>query len=171
MSKNKNFTKMLTRAGIIAALYAATSFVTAPIASGAVQVRLSEALTLLALVFPEAVTALFVGCLISNFVTGCAVFDVVLGSLITLVAAVLTRIVGKKVKGNVLKIILGGLFPVILNAVFLPLIWLLCYGTGEYVYLLQVLLLLVGQGISVYALGTPLYLSVLKMKGLIEKNQ
>ena len=170
MSKNKNLTKTITRAGVIAALYATTSFVTAPIASGAVQVRLSEALTLLALLFPEAIPALFVGCFISNFVTGCATLDVVLGSLITLVAALLTRFVGIKIKSTSLKIILGGLFPVILNAVFLPLIWLLCYGTGEYVYVLQVAMLLVGQALSVYALGTPLYLSVLKMKGVIDKN-
>ena len=170
MSKNKNLTKTITRAGVIAALYAATSFVTAPIASGAVQVRLSEALTLLALLFPEAIPALFVGCFISNFVTGCATLDVVLGSLITLVAALLTRFVGIKIKSTSLKIILGGLFPVILNAVFLPLIWLLCYGTGEYVYVLQVAMLLAGQALSVYALGTPLYLAVLKMKGVIDKN-
>lgn len=170
MSKNKNFTRVITRAGVIAALYAVTSFVTAPIASGAIQIRLSEALTMLAIIFPEAIPALFVGCFISNFITGCALLDVVFGSLITLSAAVLTHLVGKAVKGNALKIFLGGLFPVILNALFLPLIWLLCYGTGEYVYVLQVALLLAGQSLSVYALGVPLYLSVLKFDRLIENK-
>ena len=164
MSKNKNLTKIITRAGVIAALYSATSFVTAPIASGAIQIRLSEALTLLALILPEAIPALFVGCIISNFVTGCAITDVVLGSLITLVAAVLTHISAKLIKNVGLKIFVGGLFPVVLNAVFLPLIWLLCYGTGEYIYILQVALLLAGQSLSVYALGVPLYFAVRKFK-------
>ena len=166
MSKNKDLTKKITRAGVIAALYAATSFVTAPIASGAIQIRLSEALTLFALIFPESIPALFVGCFISNLVTGCAPFDVVLGSLITLAAAGLTYFAGKKIKKTNLKIFVGGLFPVLLNAFLLPLIWLLCYGTGEYIYILQVSFLLIGQSLSVYAIGAPLYLAVRKINDI-----
>ncbi len=168
MSKNKNFTKKITRAGVIAGLYAVTSLITAPIASGAVQIRLSEALTMLALIFPEAVPALFVGCVISNLITGCAVFDIIFGSLITLLAGFLTYLVGKVIKPTYLKIFVGGIFPVVLNAVFLPLIWLWCYGSGEYIYILQASLLFIGQTLSVYALGAPLYLSVIKSKRLIE---
>ena len=168
MSKNKNFTKKITRAGVIAWLYAVTSLITAPIASGAIQIRLSEALTLLALIFPEAIPALFVGCMISNIITACALFDIIFGSLITLLAGCLTYLVGKCVRANALKIILGGLFPVLLNAFLLPLIWVWCYGAGEYMYILQVSFLLIGQALSIYALGTPLYFSVIKSKRLME---
>ncbi len=164
MSKEKEITKKITRAGVIAALYSVTSLVTAPIASGAIQVRLSETLTLLALIFPEAVPALFIGCALSNLITGCAIYDIILGSLITLVAAALTYATGKIIKNTVLKIFVGGLFPVFLNAFFLPLIWALCYGTGEYIYILQVVFLTVGQSISVYALGIPLIVSINKRK-------
>ena len=91
--QEKGFTtKKIARAGIIASLYIATSFVTAPIASGAIQIRLSEALTLLALIFPETVPALFVGCGLTNLITGCAPYDIIFGSLITLFASVLTLI-------------------------------------------------------------------------------
>lgn len=159
---NSKFTKRLTRAGLIAGLYTATSFVIAPLASGAVQVRLSEALTMLALIFPEAIPALFVGCFLSNLITGCAPFDIIFGSLITLIAGSLTFVTGKCIKNLYVKVILGGLFPVILNAVFLPLIWVWCYGVGEYVYILQALLVLVGQLLSVYGLGVPLFLAVKK---------
>ena len=101
-----------------------------------------------------------------KFGNGCAPFDVVLGSLITLAAAGLTYLVGKQLKKTYLKIFVGGLFPVLLNAFLLPLIWLLCYGTGEYIYILQVLFLLVGQSLSVYAIGAPLYLAVRKIKDI-----
>ena len=47
-------TKTVARAGIIAALYVVLSLIVFPVASGAIQFRLSEGLTLLALIFPEA---------------------------------------------------------------------------------------------------------------------
>ena len=160
MSKNSGLTKKITRAGVIAGLYAVTSLITAPIASGAVQVRLSEALCMLALILPEAIPALFVGCALSNLITGCAPLDIALGSVVTLVASVMTYLVGKGIKNNAVKIFLGGLFPVMLNALILPFIWSLCYGAGEYVYILQALLLLIGQALSVYGIGVPLLMGV-----------
>jgi hypothetical protein len=100
--------------------------------------------------------------LLSNLILGCAIYDIILGSLVTLISAVLTHIVGKIFSNKILKISLGGIFPVLLNAFFLPLIWFLCYGALEYVYFLQVLLLLAGQTLSVYAVGIPLYFTVEK---------
>lgn len=160
MKKEKFTTAAIARAGIIAALYVAVSFVSAPIASGAIQVRLSEAMCMLALIFPESIPALFVGCALSNLITGCAVYDIIFGSLVTLVAALLTYIFGQIIKNVKLKIVVGGLFPVLLNAFILPLIWLWCYGFGEYIYILQVTFLIIGQSISVYALGAPLYFMI-----------
>ena len=147
-------TKSLALSGVIAALYVGLSLVTFPVASGAIQIRLSEGLTLLPLVMPSAVPAVFIGCLLSNLITGCAVFDIVFGSLITLCAAILTYFTGKIIKKLALKIFVGGLFPVLLNAFLLPLIWYYCYGELEYLYLLQVAFLTASQSISVYLIGT-----------------
>lgn len=160
-------TKTVARAGIIAALYVVLSLIVFPVASGAIQFRLSEGLTLLALIFPEAPFALFVGCLLINLITGCAVYDVVFGSIITLVAGFLTFFAGKLFKSDFMKIFIGGLFPVLLNAFLLPLIWYFCYGELEYAYILQVLLLLAGESASVYVAGTAFYLPVKKLR---EKN-
>ena len=103
---------------------------------------------------------------LSNLITGCAAFDIIFGTVITLVAATLTYFSGKLIKNTVLKVIIGGLFPVILNALFLPLIWVYCYGALEYVYYIQALLLVAGQGVSVYIFGTPIYLKLKKsLKG------
>lgn len=153
-------TKKLVRAGLIAGLYVALSLLTFPVASGAIQFRLSEALTILPLFFVEAIPALFVGCMLSNLITGCVILDVVLGSIITLVASALTFLMGKIFKASALKLITGGFFPVVLNAFLLPLIWLFAYGAIEYVYYLQVLFLLISQSVSIYAVGTPLYFAV-----------
>ncbi len=162
-----NTTKIIVRAGLVAGLYVVLSLLTMPIASGAIQFRLSEALTILPLFFVEAIPALFVGCMLSNLITGCMALDIILGSVITLVAGSLTFLVGKLIKGTALKILVGGVFPVILNAFFLPILWILIYGAIEYVYLLQVLFLLISQSISIYGVGTPLYLAIKKH----QKNQ
>ena len=156
-------TLIIVRAGLIAGLYVALSLITMPIASGAIQFRISEALTILPLFFVEAIPALFVGCLLSNLITGCVAIDIFLGSVITLVASILTFFIGKTIKSNFFKVFLGGLFPVLLNALLLPVIWVLAYGAIEYIYYLQALFLLVSQSLSVYACGAPLYFAVKKI--------
>ncbi len=160
----QNATKKITRAGIVGGLYVILSLITFPVASSGIQFRASEALTLLPLFFPETIFGVFVGCALSNLITGCLLWDIILGSLVTLISAVITFGVGKIFKNSALRIIFGGLAPVLLNAFILPVVWLLCYGNLEYVYLLQALFLLVGQSLSVYGLGTPVYLSVKSLK-------
>lgn len=156
--------KRLARAGVIASIYTAISLLVFPLAGGAVQLRVSEALTLLPLFFIEAVPALFVGCILSNLIVGCAPPDIILGSLITLVSAMATYGTGRLIKNLVLKIVIGGLFPVLLNALLLPLIWIYCYGAIEYIYAVQALILIVGQSLAVYAVGVPLTISLNRLK-------
>jgi uncharacterized membrane protein len=159
-----NGSKKFARAGIVAGLYVALSLITFPVASGAIQFRIAEGLTVLPLIFPETAIGLFVGCMLSNLITSAAPWDILLGSLITLVAGLCTLLIGRLVKKTALKLLLGGLFPVLLNAFLLPVVWILCYGGLEYLYILQVLFLLISQSVSVYAVGTPLYLSVKRLK-------
>ncbi len=84
-------TRALARGAIVAALYTVLTLLLAPLSYGEVQIRFSEALTLLPILMPEAVPALFVGCLLSNILGGCTIFDIVFGSLATVLAAVFTR--------------------------------------------------------------------------------
>ena len=160
----KNTTKRLARTGIIAGLYVVLSLLVFPVASGAIQFRASELLTLLPLIFVEAVPALFIGCFISNLVTGCALIDVIFGSIVTLVAGVLTYLISLIVRKQGLKIFVGGLFPVFLNALLLPLIWVWCYGALEYIYPVQALFLLLSQSVVIYLLGAPTCVAVQKLK-------
>ena len=75
-------TRSLCVSAIIAALYAAATLLLAPISYGAIQCRLSEALTLLPMLLPQAIPGLFVGCLVSNLLSpmGMNVLDIIFGS-------------------------------------------------------------------------------------------
>ena len=103
-------TRALARGAIIAALYTALTVLLAPLSYGEVQIRFSEAFTLLPILMPEAVPALLVGCLLSNILGGCTIFDIVFGSLATLLAAVCTRRLRDKFW-------LAALMPVLFNGV------------------------------------------------------
>ena len=166
--KNKSFTKRLCRAGIIAALYVALTYIFMPFAFGPLQIRPAEALCILPLFFPEAIPALYVGCMISNITSPFLVYDVFIGSLATLLAAFCTYIIGKYVKNITLKILLGGLFPVIFNAFIIPfIIVFLCNGAAGFssafvAYFTFVGSIVLTETVWVYGLGTPLYLTLRK---------
>lgn len=95
---NRNKTLQLANAGMIAALYVVLTWIAnlLGLASGAIQVRLSEALTILPVFSVAAVPGLTVGCVLANLLTGCAAWDVVFGSLATLIGAVGTRLLKDK---------------------------------------------------------------------------
>ena len=113
--KKKNLTKRLCRAGVIAALYVALTYVFMPFAFGPLQIRPAEALCILPLFFPEAIPALYVGCMLSNLTSPYFFYDVFVGSLATLLAAFSTYMVGRFIKNTVLKFFIGGIFPVLFN--------------------------------------------------------
>lgn len=147
---------MFARAGVIAALYVALTYAVFPVASGNIQFRVSEMLTVLPLFYVEAVPALLVGCLISNLMTG-SVIDIVFGSLITLVAAGATYFTGRILKNSVARVAVGGIFPVVLNALGLPLLWFWASGSWDVYYWLNVGYLMISQGVIVWGLGSVLY--------------
>lgn len=163
MVKN-NLTMKIAYSGITASLYFVLSLAVLPLSSGAVQFRVSEGLTILPLFFPESIIGLTIGCLITNIISSCAIFDVIFGSLITCISAVLTYLIGKTNLGERLKFVIGGGVPVLLNSFLLPLVWYFAYGLIEYFYFLQVLFLLIGESISVYVVGLIIYKGIKKFK-------
>ena len=86
-------TRFIAEGAMIAALYVVLTYLAMMLGLDkmAVQLRFSEALTVLPAFMPSSVTGLFVGCLIANTVTGCTIVDIAAGSLTTLVAAMITR--------------------------------------------------------------------------------
>ena len=163
-------TKRLCRAGIIAALYVSLTYVFAPLAFGPVQVRPAEALCILPLFFPEAVPALYVGCMLSNLASPYFFYDVFIGSLATLFAAFGTYLVGKFVRKKTWSVLLGGLFPVLFNALLIPIVIVfLCdgalgYASASVAYFSYAASLFFTESLWVYGLGIPLYLSIQRMR-------
>ena len=81
MTQERKALRRLVRGALIAAIYAVLCAALAPISYGEVQFRISEALTILPLLMPEAIPGLFVGCLIANLIGGAGILDIVFGSL------------------------------------------------------------------------------------------
>lgn len=113
----------MAQAAMIAALYIVLTFIANAfgLANYAVQVRFSEALTILPYFTPAAVPGLFIGCLLSNILTGCALPDIVFGSLATLLGALGTYTL-RKWKWC------APVCPIVANTIIVPLV--LVYGYG-----------------------------------------
>lgn len=113
----------MAQAAMIAALYIVLTFIANAfgLANYAVQVRFSEALTVLPYFTPAAVPGLFIGCLLSNILTGCALPDIIFGSLATLLGALGTYAL-RKWKWC------APVCPILANTIIVPFI--LIYGYG-----------------------------------------
>ena len=170
MSKNARF---IARAALIAAVYTLLTFLTQSFASGAIQLRFSEALCVLPLIFPEAVPGLYVGCLVSNIVTGCHIVDIIFGPLATLGGAYFTYKIGFKLTPvNMSRYWLALAFPILFNMFITGTVVWFCYGfTGFGIEsshawkLLPLTMLTVGFGevLSIYGVGTLFYLGLRKL--------
>ena len=99
-------TRKLAAAAVTGAAYAALTMLLAPISYGAIQCRVSEVLCILPFFIPCTAWGLFVGCAIANLLSAAGIFDVVFGSLATLLAALCTAW------------LLAALMPVVFNFVF-----------------------------------------------------
>lgn len=156
--------KDIAFAGLIGGIYAVVAIVLQPISYGVIQVRISEALTVLPFLFPFSVVGLFVGCLVANILGGFGLQDIVFGSLFTLIAGYLTYLTSK-IKSTKLGLGLAPLPPVVINA----------FGVSVYLYKIvgvsywfSVMMVGAGQLVSCYVLGLPL---LIYMRSLLEKQR
>ena len=104
------------QAAMIAAIYVVLTVIGTSFAFGPVQVRLSEALTILPVFTPAAVPGVFLGCLISNVIAGALLPDIIFGSLATLIGAVFTWLLRNNSR------YLAPLPPVTANALIVPFV-------------------------------------------------
>ena len=171
--KNVFTTRRLCRAAVIAALYVALTYAFAPFAFGPFQIRPAEALCILAVIYPEAIPALCVGCACANLASPYFAYDITFGTLATLLGALGSYTVGRFVKPKAWKIVLGGFFPVLFNALIVPFtIVFLCglmdgYSSPAAAYFFIAASIAFTELVWIYALGTPLYVLVARLR---EKN-
>ena len=159
----KNNTLYLTQASLIAALYVMLTIISnfAGLASGVIQLRLSEMLTILPVFTPAAIPGLAVGCAVANLATGCALWDVAFGTLATTLGALGTYYIGRKYPYA------GPAFPIAANALIVPKVLQVVYG-AEGTYWSFMLTVGIGEILSCGVLGIILYRVLRKTKNFEE---
>ena len=150
--------RFLTQAAMIAALYTALTFIAAALglANQAIQVRFSEALTILPAFTPAAIPGLFIGCIISNLLTGCAIYDIIFGSIATLLGALGTYAL-KKHK------YLTPIPPIAANTIIIPFVIKYVYQSDGAIPFFM-LTVGIGEIISCGILGLILFTALEKQK-------
>lgn len=158
MNQKRFNAKYMAQGAIIAAMYVALTIIFAPISYGAVQVRISEALTILPLFTPAAIPGLFIGCLLANILGGAIVWDIIFGSIATLIGAALAYLL----RFN------RWLVPIptiVSNAIIIPFILKYGYSIDMSIWLL-IIYIAIGEIIGCYLLGELLATGILKRKSL-----
>ena len=152
-----NKTHNLAQGAVIAALYTVLTLVSSTfgLASGVVQIRLSEAMTILPIFTPAAVPGLCVGCFISNLLfSGLGIIDVFFGTFATFIGCLLAYKFRHRVyKG---KPILSGLMIVICNAILIGIELGILEKSLSILFITSVEIA-ISESIIVFIIGLPLY--------------
>ena len=143
--KNKSVLFM-TQAAMIAAIYVVLTILFAPFSFGEIQIRISEALTILPFFTPAAIPGLFVGCFIGNMIGGAVLWDTIFGSLATLIGALFTYLLRKRSK------FLAPVPPILSNTLIIPFVLFYAYGVPLPIPLLM-LAIGIGEILSCGVLG------------------
>lgn len=142
MRERRNKTYLMVYAAAIAAIYVVLTCLFAPISFGPVQFRISEALCILPYFTPAAIPGLFIGCLLGNMIGGAMIWDIIFGSLATLIGAVGSYLLRKNKW-------LVCIPPILSNTIIIPWVLRFAYGVED---LVPYLMLTVGIG-EVLAIG------------------
>lgn len=144
----------LTYAAMIAALYVVLTMLANVfgLANGSIQLRFSEALTILPYFTPTAIPGIFVGCLISNVASGAALPDIIFGSMATLLGAIGTYALRRQNKW------FAPLSPILANTIIIPFV--LKYAYGIIPIWFSVITVAIGEILSCGVLGMLLLFSL-----------
>lgn len=150
----------MVRSALIAAIYTVLCIALQPFSYGAIQLRVAEALTVLPILYKEAIPGIFIGVLLANIFGGLGLADIVFGSLTSLVAAYLTY--------RFRKYFIAYLFPIVLNAVIISIY---LHALANLPYWATVLSIGVSEAIVVFGLGYPLVKLLRKHEGLNQEKK
>ena len=139
----------ICQAAVIAALYVVLTYVFSAFASGVIQVRVSEALTILPAFTPAAIPGLVIGCLLSNTLTGCVLLDIIFGSVATLIGALGSYALRRHTW-------LVPIPPIVSNMIIVPFVLRYAYGAAD-AFPFMIATVGAGEIISCYLLGMILY--------------
>ena len=151
--------RYITLSATIAALYVVLTLISAVfgLSSGAVQLRISEALCVLVAFTPAAIPGLTIGCLISNLIASANILDIVFGTLATFLGALGGYYLRKRKWLITLPTLLS-------NVIIVPLVIVYGFGVKDMALPLVALTVGIGEFISACVLGTGLLLILEKYK-------
>ena len=155
--KNQKRVRFITLSALIAALYVVLTLISAAfgLSSGAIQIRISEALCALAFFTPAAIPGLTLGCLIANLITTAHILDLVFGTLATFIGV----LAGYLLRKNKWLVTLPTL---VANMVIIPLVIVYGFGVKDMALPLVVLTVGVGEFLSACVLGMGLLFTLQK---------
>jgi len=154
--KGRISTRMVAITGITAAVYMVATLAIAPLSFGAIQLRFSEIMVLLAFIDPAYVAGLILGCAMSNLFSTVGMIDVIFGTLGTVVAV--AGIINSK------RLFMATLWPTVSMLVVTVGI---CIGTGL-PYAPTLITVMLGEFAVVTCLGYPIFKNIMKNQKLVE---
>lgn len=163
----KPSTRVLAVSAIVGAVYAVLTVALAPVSYGTFQFRLSEALCIMPYFIPGTAWGLFVGCMCANLLTG-NIFDIVFGSLATLLAGLLVAQIGKR-PHSFLNSVFACFMPVVINALVIGAVLTKAYNgvrltANAPVFLTYAMYVAIGEAVVMYIPGLILIRRLPKMK-------
>ncbi len=149
----------LVHSAAIAAIYVVLTLLFAPLGFGEIQVRFSEALTVLPYFTPAAIPGLFVGCLIANTFGGAIPVDILCGSIATLIGALITYRLRRYRR-------LAPVGPIAANTLIVPFVLRFGYGVPLPIPFMM-LTVGIGEVISCGILGMIVLTALERYRGII----
>ncbi|MBD7913242.1 QueT transporter family protein [Clostridium cibarium] len=150
---NNMTTQRLVKTAIIAAIYAILTLVLAPISYGAIQIRISEIMVLLALFDPFYIVGLTLGCFIANILGPNGLVDAIFGTLATFISVYAISATAKRVKNKDISLVVASLWPTVING-------LIVGGMLNYLYQVPLVFAIgtvaIGEFVVVTIVGVPI---------------
>lgn len=149
--------KMLTKLSVVSALYVALTIALEPLSYGAIQFRISEALMLLVIYNPLYSLSMIIGCLVANFASGLGMWDVLFGTLATVIACIPMS----KIKN----VYISSIIPAVVNGIVVGLELYFLWDIPLYLGITEVFL---GEFVVCSLVGIPLFQSFEKNQAFME---
>lgn len=168
MEKRFLNTRQLVLNGLIAALYFTITLLTANVAYHGIQFRFAEALLLLVFIDKKLTFGVLIGTFLANFFGPFGLIDAVFGTLATVVALICMLVLASKVRPSVLNMAISGIFPTIVNALYVPLLLAFMDPTVTFeAYLPIALSVAIGEFAVVSLMGSVIFFALgRRMEGL-----
>ena len=155
---NQKRVRFVTLAAMIASLYVVLTLVSAVfgLSSGAIQIRISESLCVLALFTPAAIPGVTIGCLVSNLIISANILDIIFGTLATFIGVYGGYLLRKREWLVTVPTILA-------NTIIIPLVIIYGFGMTDIALPFVALGVFVGELISAGVIGMGL-ITILKKR-------